>query len=222
MKKYDTVIFDLDGTLLDTLDDLADCVNEALEDAGFPKRTREEIRSFVGNGVARLVALSMPEGVTNPKYNDCLNAFKRLYAQNMRRRTEPYGGIISMLDRLSLEGFKLAVVSNKYDAAVKELCRDYFGAYHMAAFGESDDIARKPAPDIVRTAFDALDCSPDRAVYIGDSEVDVQTAKNAGVDFIGVTWGFRDRVALEKAGARYTIDAPFELLGLIGIQTYDA
>ena len=215
MKKYDTVIFDLDGTLLDTLDDLADSVNEVMEERGFPKRTREEVRRFVGNGVARLMALSVPGGEANPQFGDCLADFKKIYARNLSRRTAPYDGITRLLGRLSGGGFKLAVVSNKFDAAVKELCTEYFGLYHMEAFGEAAGMARKPAPDIVEKALHALDSTPEETLYVGDSEVDALTAKNAGVIFAGATWGFRDRETLEKAGADYIIDAPEELCYLL-------
>lgn len=211
MKKFDVVIFDLDGTLLDTLDDLTYSVNDALQRHGFPTRKREEIREFVGNGAERLIALSVPDGTGNIKSRDCLNDFRKSYSRNMRCKTAPYNGITALLTRLSDEGYKLAVVSNKYDAAVKELCHDFFGEYVLAAFGETGDFTRKPAPDIIIKVLSELQCAADKAVYIGDSEVDIKTAHNAGVAFVGVSWGFRNRETLLEAGAERIIDYPEEL-----------
>jgi phosphoglycolate phosphatase len=212
------VIFDLDGTLLDTLEDLTDSVNDALAARGFPKRTRDEVRRFVGNGLRRTMSLSIPEGESNPGFGDCLHDFLNHYERNMRRKTAPYDGVLDLLRRLCEAGFKLAVVSNKRDAAVRELCGTFFSGYIIASFGEADDMPRKPAPDIVEKALRALGSTRDSAVYVGDSEVDAQTARNAGVVFIGATWGFRDRDTLEKAGAAFLIDAPEELCGIVGIQ----
>ncbi|SHH52277.1 phosphoglycolate phosphatase [Sporobacter termitidis DSM 10068] len=215
MKNFDTVIFDLDGTLLDTLDDLAGSVNNALEKYGFPCRTRDEVRRFVGNGVERLVTLCVPGGAANEKYQDCLADFKRHYSENMRNRTAPYDGIPALLRRLKAEGFKRAVVSNKFDAAVKALCRDYFGEDIELAIGESKETARKPAPDTALKALRELGSVPARTVYVGDSEVDAETARNAGLVFIGVTWGFRDRELLEQKGADFVIDRPEELFQIL-------
>lgn len=215
MRKYDTVIFDLDGTLLDTLDDLADSVNNALASCGFPCRTRDEVRRFVGNGAGRLMTLSVPGGAENPKYGACLEEFRRQYAQNLKNKTIPYDGILPLLQRLSDNGLKLAVVSNKPDAAVRALCGDYFGGRIAAAFGENGEMARKPAPEIVRRALAGVSGVAERALYVGDSEVDVETAKNAGIDFVGVTWGFRGREALTLAGAKHCIDMPEELLDIL-------
>ena len=215
MRIYDTVIFDLDGTLLNTLDDLTDSVNSALKRHGFPGRTIDEVRRFVGNGVERLMALSVPEGTEEAIYRDCLADFKKHYSGNMRSKTAPYDGIMALLKQLKEAQYKVAVVSNKFDAAVKELCRDYFGAYIDAAIGESPDTARKPAPDIVGKALLELGSAPSAAVYVGDSEVDAETAKNAGLLFIGVTWGFRSREVLERQGVSWIIDRPEELPDII-------
>lgn len=215
MKKYDTVIFDLDGTLLNTLEDLMDSVNFALALYGFPSRKLDEIRHFVGNGVARLMELSIPDGINNPKYEKCLSDFRSHYSKNMQNKTNAYKGIMELLEKLSKENYKIAIVSNKFDKAVKELNRVYFGKYIKVAIGESENISKKPAPDTVFKALKELGSSANKAVYVGDSEVDVKTAKNSGLICIGVTWGFRDRKLLEQKGADYIIDKPQELLKII-------
>jgi phosphoglycolate phosphatase len=217
MRKFDTVIFDLDGTLLNTLDDLADSVCFTMALFGYPSRTVAEVRDFVGNGVGRLIGLSIPGGTGNPDYKACLEEFRRHYDRNMLNKTKPYDGIMALLRDLDAHGFKMAVVSNKFDTAVKELCRVCFGELIPVAIGESVCVPKKPAPDIVTEALKALGAPPGRAVYVGDSEVDAETAKNAGIPFIGVTWGFRDRCVLEKEGADFIIDKPGELPGFLGI-----
>ena len=214
MKKYDTVIFDLDGTLLNTLDDLTDSVNHALTLNGYPVRETPEIRSFLGNGIGKLIELSIPEGLSNPQYEKCLADFRDHYLTNMRNKTGPYNGIMELLEQLDREGYKLAIVSNKFDPAVKELNQIYFEKYIKVAIGETKDIAKKPAPDTVLEALKELNSTVDKAVYVGDSEVDVQTAKNANMTCIGVTWGFRDRDVLEE-GAEYIINKPNEILSVL-------
>ncbi|WPC44196.1 HAD family hydrolase [Clostridium sp. JS66] len=215
MKKYDTVIFDLDGTLLNTLEDLKDSVNFALELYGFPCRKAEEIRSFVGNGVARLMELSIPNGINNPKYEKCLEDFKHHYSKNMRNKTNAYKGIMELLEQLAKENYKMAIVSNKFDKAVKELNQVYFEKYIKVAIGESKNVSKKPAPDTVFKALKELGSNTNKAVYVGDSEVDVKTAQNSKLTCIGVTWGFRDIDVLKKNGADYIIDKPEELLRII-------
>ncbi len=215
MRKYDTVIFDLDGTLLDTLEDLTDSVNYAMGLYGYPPRTITQMRDFVGNGIARMMELSIPGGAQDPNFEKCLEHFRSHYASNMRNKTKPYDGIMELLRNLSEKGFKAAVVSNKFDAAVKALCGDYFGSYVSAAIGESEQVSKKPAPDAVYEALKALKSSPDSAIYVGDSEVDARTAKNARLPFVGVTWGFRGRDVLEKEGARFIIDHPAGLQGIL-------
>jgi haloacid dehalogenase superfamily, subfamily IA, variant 1 with third motif having Dx(3-4)D or Dx(3-4)E len=215
MKKYDTVIFDLDGTLLNTLEDLTDSVNYALKLYGFPCRTIAEVRSFVGNGVARLMELSVPAGLNNPLYEKCLADFRNHYSENMQNKTGTYKGILDLLRQLLKEDYKIAIVSNKFDSAVKGLNQIYFGEYIKVAIGESENVSKKPAPDTVFKALEELCSTADKAVYVGDSEVDVKTAKNSGIICVGVTWGFRDRVVLEQEGADYIIDRPQELLKII-------
>lgn len=216
MKKYDTVIFDLDGTLLNTLEDLTDSVNYALKLHGYPKRTIEEIRSFVGNGVARLMEFSIPDGRNNPLFEKCLEDFRSHYSGNMLNKTDAYKGIRELLAQLSEKNYKMAIVSNKFDKAVKGLNQVYFGQYIKVAIGESENVSKKPAPDTVFKALEELGSTADKAVYVGDSEVDVKTAKNSGTVCVGVTWGFRDRKLLEDKGADYIIDKPIELLEIIG------
>lgn len=214
MANYDTVIFDMDGTLLNTLDDLTDSVNFVLDGHGFPKRTREEVRGFVGNGVARLVELSLPNG-KGPDFDILLGEYVAHYKANMQNRTAPYPGILPLLKKLKEKGFKLAVVSNKFDKAVRDLAQKYFGSYISVAIGESDSIKKKPAPDSVFEALRHLRADPAAAVYVGDSEVDIQTAQNAGLLSIGVTWGFRDKSVLSAAGANHIIDTPQDLLDML-------
>lgn len=215
MQKLDTIIFDLDGTLLDTLDDLADSVNYAMELYHFPLRTTSEVRSFVGNGVGRLIELAIPGGKQNADYDKCLAEFRRHYAENMQNKTRPYDGIMELLQTLSEKGCLMAIVSNKFDAAVKGLCRTFFGNYVKIAIGESGGVSKKPAPDTVFEALRQLGSSPDRAVYVGDSDVDADTANNAGIPFVGVTWGFRDQDILEQKGARHIIHHPNALLDVL-------
>lgn len=203
---------------MDTLEDLTDSVNYALVLHGYPKRSMEEIRRFVGNGVGRLIALAVPGGMDDPFYNACLEANQKHYSENMRNKTAPYKGILELLKLLKKENYKLAVVSNKFDKAVKGLVQEFFGEYISVAIGETKNISRKPAPDTVFKAIEELDASLDKAVYVGDSDVDVKTAKNAGIKCVGVTWGFRDRDVLEKEGADYIIDEPMELMEIINPQ----
>ena len=212
---YQTAIFDLDGTLLDTLEDLYRAVNHALRDHGLPLRTRDEIRSFVGNGVELLVRRSLPVGYTEETAASVLSDFKTTYAAICKDNTKPYEGILPLLSTLRERGTRTAVVSNKFDAATKALCAEYFGAFVEVAVGERADIRKKPAPDTVLEALTALGASAAGAVYIGDSEVDIQTAKNCHMDCISVTWGFKDTDFLLANGAKTLAHTPDQLLGLL-------
>ena len=205
---YQTVIFDLDGTLLDTLQDLADSANYALSQSGFPTRTLDEVRRFVGNGVGMLIHRAVPADTSPEAEAACLDCFRAHYLTNMSHKTAPYPGILAMLDQLGAAGMKLAVVSNKFDGAVKGLCRDYFGNRLSAAIGESEGVARKPAPDTVIRALEQLDMPREGAVYVGDSDVDILTAQNAGIPCLSVSWGFRDRAFLLDHGATRIVDSP--------------
>lgn len=198
----DTVIFDLDGTLLDTLEDLTDSVNYAMKTFGFPAHTIAEVRTFVGNGAPKLLERSLPQGVENPDYEAALAAFKAHYAEHCEDKTRPYEGVPEMLAELKGQGYHLAVVSNKFDGAVKKLCKKYFGEFISVSIGESAEVKRKPAPDTVYRALRELGCDASRAVYVGDSEVDILTAKNASLPCISVTWGFRTEERLRSEGAR--------------------
>lgn len=213
--KFETAVFDLDGTLLDTLDDLMNSVNFALAEFDFPKRSREEIRQFVGNGVGMLIKRAVPAGTSTEIEEECLSVFRHHYSEHKEDNTAPYDGISPALLKLKEAGIKTAVVSNKFDAAVKELCKPFFGDLIPVAIGERENVRRKPCPDSVFEALKELGAEKETAIYIGDSDTDVETAKNAGIPCIGVTWGFRDRDILEKAGADYIIDEPSQLLGII-------
>lgn len=201
------VIFDLDGTLLNTLEDLTDATNAALEHFGCPKRTLEEVRSFVGNGAERLIRLALPGKAQDPDPMEVLAYFRTYYAAHSQVKTRPYEGILEALDAVRAE-FPVAIVSNKPDNAVKLLCGEYFGDVY--ALGEHSPCPRKPAPDMVYKAMAAI--GADSCVYVGDSDVDVLTAKNAGVKGLSVLWGFRDRQALLQAGARHFCEKPADLL----------
>lgn len=206
------VIFDLDGTLLNTLEDLRDSTNAALRAFGFPERTTDEVRRFVGNGVRLLMIRATPGGEENPQFEEILAYFRRHYAEHCFDQTRPYDGILPMLDRLQEAGIALAVVSNKFDAAVRELCDRYFSAQIAVAIGEREGVRKKPAPDSVLRAMRELHADPSESLYVGDSEVDIETARNAGIPCVSVTWGFRDRDFLLAHGASALIDDPSELL----------
>ena len=212
---YKAVVFDLDGTLLDTLEDLQNSVNHALGLHGFPERTYEEIRTFVGNGVRNLMKKSAPGGEDEPAFEAVFADFKSHYAVHWRELTAPYDGVVPLVEELHSRGLKLAVVSNKTDAEVKNLCAEFFGGCIDCVRGEVPGVPRKPEPDGVLLALQALGVAREDALYVGDSEVDVRTARNAGLDCVAVTWGFRTRDELEEAGAEVFIDTPSELLGMV-------
>ena len=213
-----TVIFDLDGTLLYTLEDLKDSVNFALSKFNYPKKNLEEIRNFVGNGVKVLMELSIPQGKNNENFNECLAIFKTHYAQNMYNKTKPYDGIIEMLENLQNLGFKTAVVSNKFDLATKELCKKYFAEKIELAIGESENIRKKPAPDSVFKVMEILNSNKNSTYFVGDSEVDIQTAQNANLKCISVTWGYKNEEFLLKNGAKFLANSPQEILKIITSQ----
>ena len=208
------IIFDLDGTLLNTLDDLADSTNLALAEFGYPPKSIAEIKQYVGNGVAKLIERAVPNGKDNIHYNTCLKIFKIIYAQNMYNKTAPYNGIINLLIELKEKNYKIAVVSNKFDLAVKELCQKYFPNLIDIAIGENEaaGINKKPAPDTVNLALKQLKLTPNQAIYVGDSDVDILTAKNSNMPCISVTWGFRDKEFLIKNNAQIIINTPKEII----------
>lgn len=211
---YRTYIFDLDGTLLDTLEDLAAATNAALEKFGFPRRTKDEVCAFVGNGVKKLVERALPGGADNPLFDGVFAEFKRYYGEHCLDHTKPYEGITELLKEIKARGGNSAIVSNKSDFAVKKLSADYFGDLVAAAVGENEDagIRKKPAPDSVLAVLKELGADKSDAVYVGDSDVDVETAKNAGLPCLSVTWGFRSREFLLAHGATALVDRPEKLL----------
>lgn len=211
--KYQLAIFDLDGTLLNTLEDLADSTNYIMRKFGYPERTLKEVRCFVGNGIRKLLERSAPVGTPAEEIDRMFEQFKEYYGAHCADKTKPYDGIMELLSDLKEQNIKLAVVSNKADYAVKALCEQYFCGYFDEAVGERTGIARKPAPDTVNEVLKNLQIEKSQAVYIGDSEVDVQTAQNAEMDCIAVDWGFRDREVLEEAGAETIVSTPAEVLG---------
>ena len=212
-RTYDYVIFDLDGTLLYTLTDLQTAVNAALRRFGWQARTLEEMRHFVGNGVRTLMDKAVPGGEENPLFEACFAAFKEVYAEVQTDTTGPYDGIPEAVAELQAAGVKMAIVSNKLDSAVQELNRDFF---HMdIAIGERADLSRKPAPDGVYLAMKELDADPARTVYVGDSDVDLKTAGNAGLPCISALWGFRTLEELQSYGATAIAGTPADMTKMI-------
>ena len=212
--RYQTYVFDLDGTLLDTLGDLAASTNYALRMHGMPEHSLDDVRRFVGNGVRVLMERAVPQGAENPQFEAAFQTFRTHYMQHSLDTTKPYDGILETLEALKAEGCRLAVVSNKMMAATQELCRHFFRDMIEVAIGEHEaqGIRKKPAPDTVNEAFRQLGVGKERAVYVGDSDVDILTARNSGLPCISVLWGFRDRDFLIQHGAETFISAPSELL----------
>ena len=208
---YDTYIFDLDGTLLDSLTDLAISCNYALRMNNMPERSLDEVRHFVGNGVKKLMERAIPDGLQNPAFEKTYNDFRQHYLVHNLDNTKPYPGIVSLLQRLHSEGKSIAVVSNKFYAATQNLVKHFFGEYVTVAIGERENIRKKPAPDTVIEALRQLGASASGAVYIGDSDVDVMTARNSGMPCISVLWGFRDKEFLKENGATTFVTAPDEI-----------
>ncbi|MBR1933731.1 MAG: HAD family hydrolase [Prevotella sp.] len=212
--KYHTYIFDLDGTLLDTLGDLAASTNHALALHHMPQHSIASIRMFVGNGVAKLIERAVPGGLSNPDYEAVLADFRSHYLLHSLDTTRPYDGIIDMLSQLRRQGCRTAVVSNKFHKATTELCRHFFADSIEVAIGENEaaGIRKKPAPDTVVEALRQLGTDREGAVYVGDSDVDILTARNAQLPCISVLWGFRDRQFLLDHGATTLIETPNQLL----------
>lgn len=210
--KIALAVFDLDGTVLDTLEDLYLATNYALEASGFPKRSKEEVRAFVGNGIKRLVELSVPENTDEQSIERVFCDFNGYYAVHCADNTKPYDGIRDVLLSLRKSGIKTAVVSNKADYAVRSLCEKYFDSLFDFAVGEREGIRRKPAPDSVNEALRVLCTEKENAVYIGDSEVDIKTAENARMSCICVSWGFRSREKLISSGATLIVDEVSQLI----------
>lgn len=208
---YKTYVFDLDGTLLNTLGDLAASCNHALHAFNMPERTLDEVRHFVGNGVKKLMERAIPDGMANPQFEACLSEFRQHYLQHNLDTTKPYDGINEMLQHLKTEGCHIAVVSNKFYDATRALCAHFFADTVTVAIGERENIRKKPAPDTVLEALRQLGVGTESAVYVGDSEVDVETAYNCDMPCVSVLWGFRDRDFLTEHGATTFITKPEEL-----------
>ena len=212
--KYDLLIFDLDGTILYTLEDLTDAVNHGLMEYHLPVRSISEVKSFVGDGIRKLIERAVSEE-SQDKVDDVHKAFTEYYSVHLADKTKPYDGIVETLKSLKAEKYKLAVVSNKADYGVKELCEQYFAGLFDIAIGEREGIRRKPWPDAVDEVLRSMNISKASALYIGDSEVDIKTAENAGVDCISVSWGFRARDFLLENGASVIVDDMTEMIDAI-------
>lgn len=210
-----TIVFDLDGTLLNTLEDLRDSVNYALERQGFPLRNLSEIRSFVGNGIRLLMERAVPENIGAETFEICFKDFCDYYKIHMEDKTAPYDGINDMLTNIKKAGFKTAIVTNKADFAAQDLCKRMFGENIDFVVGSSDDRPNKPAPDGVFYALEKLDSKIENTVFVGDADTDILTAKNANLPSIGVLWGFRDREVIEEAGAEYIVESVNDLEKLL-------
>lgn len=215
MKQYDTYIFDLDGTLLYTIEDLANSVNHAMRKFNLPEHSIDDVRLMVGNGIKKLIERATPDGTANPQYDSIYEAFLKHYLTHNLDTTRPYDGIIETLGSLKKQGKKMAVVSNKYYKATEELCRHFFKNYIDVAIGESEHIKKKPAPDSVIEAMKRLGADKSTCVYVGDSEVDIATARNSGIPCVSVLWGFREKDFLIEHGAGIMIEKPEELLAFI-------
>lgn len=213
--KYKAVIFDMDGTILNTLEDLKNATNYSLRQFGMPERSLEEVRMFVGNGIRKLVERAVPTGTPKEKIDQILDVFLEYYEIHSADNTSPYPGILELVEKLKKSGIKTAVSTNKADVPAQELGREYFNGIFDLIVGQQDGLKVKPAPDSVNKILSILDIQKKDAIYIGDSDVDVQTAKNSGLDFIGVSWGFRGREFLEKNGAKNIVDNANEILDLV-------
>ena len=200
--KYTTIVFDCDGTLLDTLTDLRNAVNYVLRAHDLPERSVSEVKAALGNGVAHLMRQSLPDSISEAQFNTYLDEFKAYYGEHLQDYTAPYPGMLNVLDTLRAKGYKLAIVSNKIQEGITPLNKEYSGDRLPVAIGERPGLQRKPAPDMVLQALKELDSTQDESIYIGDSEVDVATAKNSGLLCIGVTWGFRDEQLHKDLGVK--------------------
>lgn len=215
MPKYTTILFDLDGTLLDTLSDLAAATNHALRMHHLPQRTSDEVRTFVGNGVRKLMERAVPAGTDTALFEEVFATFRAYYLEHCHDFTCPYAGIMELVNALHAMGIKMGIVSNKWHTAVSPLSQQFFPGLMSVAIGESETTPRKPCPDGVLAAMHQLGVSKAETLYVGDSDIDLLTAQNAGVDCVSVLWGFRDESFLRAHGATHCIHTPNELLTLL-------
>ena len=219
MRKYDLVLFDMDGTLIDSLDDIMHHVNRAMRADGYPQHSREEIQSYVGRGAEWLIKCSLPTDIDAASYQQTLNCFLESYHAQSSDAVKVFDGIYETLDRLVQDGYALCVVSNKPCDAVRKIADDCFAGYFGLALGPTTDIAVKPAPDMIHAALAHFACEKQRAVLVGDSDIDVLTAKNAGIDLLAATWGFRTEACLREHGATILIHCPQDILSAVGAAT---
>ena len=211
--KYKLVVFDMDGTILNTLSDLLTAVNYAMEKSNYPQLSYNTLKGYVGNGILKMLSRAVPEGVTDldKVYAD----FTEYYTEHCSDTTAPYDGIVEVISKIKQMGYKTAVVSNKDDYGVKALCKQFFNGLFDVEIGVREGYDKKPSPDLVNIAFKELGVNCEQAVYVGDSDVDYLTAKNSKTDFIGVEWGFRDRQVLEGLGAKVIATLPEDILRFI-------
>lgn len=209
---YTTYIFDLDGTLLNTLDDLKNAVNFTMKQMNYPERTLDEVRSFVGNGMNMLVRRAVPNETSDEDFDKAYGIFNKYYIEHIADFTRPYDGVIDVVKKLKANGKKTAVITNKAHDAAQIVVKNFFGDIFDVTVGKKDCFKPKPSSEPVNYAMDLLGSNKDECIYIGDSDVDVQTAHNSGLKCIGVTWGFRDRNVLKDAGAEFIIDSAEEIL----------
>lgn len=205
-------IFDMDGTILDTIEDIAGAVNYILEKHDMPKRTVDEVKSFVGNGLYRTLELSVPENTDKTIMDRIYEEFVSYYKDHSNIKTKPYDGIVPVMRELKKQGYKLAVVSNKRQEAVSALCETFYDGIFEVSLGEQDGMRRKPYPDMVIEALNRMGVKKEEAVYVGDSDVDIMTAKNSNLKGIFVSWGFRSREFLKEHGAQEILDHPEQLI----------
>ena len=210
--KHAAVIFNLEGTLLDTLEDLTAAVNKTLKDANYPEKTKEEIKKCVGNNMGELIRAAVPKGTTWEESYDLIEPCYKAYAESNTGNSKPYDGIVEMLDELCKEGVKIAIISNKPESMAQELSKEAFGDRVSLVLGEKEDVKALPAPDLIFGAAKEMGVLLNHILYVGNTKADVQAAKNAGVDGIAVSWGFKDKIYLENHGANVIVDTPAQLI----------
>ena len=213
--EYTTIVFDCDGTLLDTLTDLRNAVNYVLRAHDLPERSVPEVKAALGNGVAHLMRQSLPTSISEAQFNTYLDEFKAYYGEHLQDYTAPYPGMLDVLDTLRAKGYKLAIVSNKIQEGITPLNKEYFGDRLPVAIGERPGLQRKPAPDMVLQALKELNSTPNESIYVGDSEVDVATAENSGLLCIGVTWGFREESLHQELGVTHIARKADDIVSIV-------